>query len=136
MVDAAMRCFAEEGYDYVTLGLAPLSRRAPATPITPLPWLHFLLSWARAHGKRFYNFDGLDAFKAKFRPDAWEPLYAISNEPRFSLRTLYAIAGAFSDGPPLRALARAIVAALRQETLWLRKRLKAGSRETPPIKPG
>ena len=83
-----------------------------------------MLAWARAHGTRFYNFGGLDAFKAKFKPDSWEPLYAISNETRFSPHTLYAIAAAFSDGPPLLTLGRALAAALKQELVWRREWLR------------
>ena len=129
LVDAMMRAFAAEGCAYVTLGMAPLSRRANISNDSnisenpPRLWLRLLLSWVRAHGTRFYNFEGLDAFKAKFRPDIWEPLYAISNEPRFSPRTLYAIAAAFSDSPPPLALSRALLSALKQELVWLRVRL-------------
>ena len=67
------------------------------------PWLALTLRWVRAHGRRFYNFDGLDAFKAKLRPEAWEGIYAISAERRFSPRTLHAIAAddpAVSTGMP------------------------------------
>ncbi len=128
LIDAMMRAFGDEGADYVTLGLAPLSRRARAPDVITRPWLRLALRWVRAHGQRFYNFDGLDAFKAKFRPDAWEPLYAISNETRFSPRTLYAIAAAFSDGAPLSALSRALASALKQELVWLRARLQTGER--------
>jgi phosphatidylglycerol lysyltransferase len=126
LVDAMMHAFAAEGCAYVTLGMAPLSRRANVSSDSEAPprlWLRLLLSWVRAHGTRFYNFEGLDAFKAKFRPDVWEPLYAISNETRFSPRTLYAIAAAFSDGPPPLALSLAMLSALKQEIVWLRARL-------------
>ena len=117
LVDAAMRALAAAGAAYVTLGLAPLSRRAlpPAGgAATPL-WLALTLGWIRAHGRRFYNFDGLDAFKAKFRPHSWEAIYAISRERRFSPGTLYAIAGAFSGGSPVALVSRALVRAARVE---------------------
>jgi phosphatidylglycerol lysyltransferase len=137
LVDGAMRTLAAEGADYVTLGLAPLSRRVPpdAEPAVPtnglawlrLSWLRLLLAWVRAHGRRFYNFEGLDAFKAKFKPDRWEPIYAISNEPHFSFQTLYAIAAAFSSGSPVRAVGRALIAAARQEIVWMRERPRAGN---------
>ncbi len=123
MIDAMMMTVAAEGSEYVTLGLAPLSRRAGIEERSNPLWLGLLLKWVRAHGRRFYNFDGLDAFKAKFRPDCWEPVYAISSEPSFSPRSLYAIAAAFSNGSPILLLLRAIRRALRTELQWLRARL-------------
>jgi len=49
---------------------SPLSRRATISREENPLWLRWLLSWAQAHGKRFYNFDGLDAFKTKFQRSA------------------------------------------------------------------
>ncbi len=118
LVDAAMRALAAGGARAVTMGLAPLSDRgarpgrgAPPAP----PWLALALRWARAHGRRFYDFGGLDAFKAKFRPDAWEPISAIADGPRFPPRALWAIAGAFSQGSPAALVARALAMAARAE---------------------
>lgn len=50
------------------------------------------------HAQRFYNFDGLDAFKAKLHRERWEPIFGISNEPRMTPATLHAIGSAFSGG--------------------------------------
>ncbi|HEY0840341.1 MAG TPA: DUF2156 domain-containing protein [Vulgatibacter sp.] len=63
LVDAAMRALAEEGCRFATLGLAPLSGAE---------------GWMRAarrlsHG--LYDFRGLRDFKAKLRPQRWEPIY-------------------------------------------------------------
>ena len=136
LVDAAMRALAADGAEYVTLGLAPLSRRArlPADEgAVPHPlWLRAVLAWTRLHGRRFYNFDGLDAFKAKLQPDSWEPIFAISTERRFSARTLYAIAAAFSAGSPVALVARAVWGAVRQEARWVgreRRQREPGSRK-------
>jgi phosphatidylglycerol lysyltransferase len=107
---------AADGAQYITLGLSPLSRRSPVPPPRVSPWLRMTLAWVRAHGRRFYNFDGLDAYKTKFRPESWEPIYALSNEPRTSPRTLYAIAAAFCAGSPVRTIARALGNAVAQET--------------------
>jgi phosphatidylglycerol lysyltransferase len=120
LLDAAMRALAAEGYGYVTLGLAPLSRHGLGAQANPL-WLRLLLRWVRAHGRRFYNFEGLDNFKAKFQPECWEPVFAIVNEPRFSPGALYAIAAAFSDGSPIWTIARALWRALLTECRWLRR---------------
>ena len=123
MLDTAMSTAAHRGSDYVTLGLAPLSRRAK-TSLTHNPlWLRATLAWVRAHGRRFYNFGGLDAFKAKFQPDRWDPVFAISNEPRFSPATLYAIAGAFSGGSPVAFVTRAIGRAAETEIRWFARRV-------------
>jgi hypothetical protein len=64
---------------------------------------------------------GGDAFKAKLLPDDWEPVWAITSEPRVTLRTLYAIAGAFSGTSPVRFLARGTARALAQEARRLRR---------------
>jgi phosphatidylglycerol lysyltransferase len=74
----------------------PLSRRGAAThPVQNPLWLRLVLAWARAHGRRFWNFDGLEAFKAKFQPEEWEPIFAIANCSRFTPRLLLGIARAF-----------------------------------------
>ena len=123
LLDAAMRVLAAEGYEYVTLGLAPLAEHGLRIATNPF-WLRVLLKWVRAHGRRFYNFEGLERFKAKFQPEEWEPVYAIVSEPRFSPRALYAIAAAFSDGSPISTIARAIWRAVRTEVHWLRRRIE------------
>lgn len=118
MVDAAMRSVGQSGAEYVTLGLAPLSRRAGYEQHNPV-WLRGLLGWVRAHGRRFYNFDGLDAFKARLQPDRWDPIFAIAAAPAFSPRFLYAIAGAFSGGSPVGLVARGLARAASTELRWL-----------------
>jgi len=61
----------EQGYDWFTLGLAPLSG-IEARRLSPL--------WAKAgafffrHGESFYGFEGLRAYKEKFAP-RWEPRF-------------------------------------------------------------
>lgn len=61
----------EQGYDWFTLGLAPLSG-IEARRLSPF--------WAKAgaflyrHGDSFYGFEGLRAYKDKFSP-VWEPRF-------------------------------------------------------------
>ncbi len=124
MIDATMRWMAEQEFDYVTLGLAPLSRRGEVSPTANPLWLRALLGWLRVHGNRFYNFSGLDAFKAKLDPEDWEPIYAISNQRRFGPRPLYAIAAAFSGGSPLVVVARGLLGAVRQEMRWIGRQVR------------
>jgi phosphatidylglycerol lysyltransferase len=123
LIDAAVRAVGASGSEYITLGLSPLSQRGGARPDANPPWVRILLKWARAHGRRFYNFEGLDTFKAKFRPERWEPVYAIANERTFSPRMLYAIAAAFANGSPILMGCKAILRAISREIGWLARRL-------------
>ncbi len=124
LLHSAMELLQQRQASYVTLGLVPLSRHHTGSgPVNPL-WLQLLFGWVRAHGKRFYNFEGLEAFKSKFAPDRWEPIYAIASEPRFSPRTLWAIAAAFSDNKnPVRHGSNALAMAVRQESRQVLKKL-------------
>lgn len=115
LVDAAMRAFAIDGSCFATLGMAPLSRRADGSADKSPIWLRGVLGWVRAHGRRFYNFDGLDHFKARLRPDRWDPVYAIVDRPRFTPRALWAIAGAFSGGSPVKTIAGGLARAVKWE---------------------
>lgn len=121
LVDHAMRALGAAGAHAVTMGLSPLSRHGPPPPTSPR-WLALALRWVRAHGRRFYDFDGLDAFKAKFRPEAWEPIHAMADGPRFEPRMLRAIAGVFSAGSPVMLVTRAVlwagVSEVRRALRW------------------
>jgi phosphatidylglycerol lysyltransferase len=128
MIDTAIRTLAAQGSTFVTLGLSPLSRRA-LVEWGPNPlWLRILLGWVRAHGRRFYNFDGLDAFKNKFQPERWEPIFAIANQAHFSPLTLYAVAAAFTQSSPLGAGMRAVTQAVQTEMRWLAGKERASAR--------
>jgi phosphatidylglycerol lysyltransferase len=131
LIDAAVRAVGASGSGYLTLGLSPLSKRAEMKPDPNPPWVRILLGWAHAHGRRFYNFEGLDAFKAKFRPERWEPVYAIANERTFSPRMLYAIAAAFANGSPILMGCKGILRAISREIGWLARRL--GLRRTEKV---
>jgi phosphatidylglycerol lysyltransferase len=80
-------------------------------------WLRLVLTWIRAHGRRFYNFRGLEAFKASAQPMAWEPIFAIAPGRRFTPMLLRSLAGAFSGGSPERFVARAVMSAAAKELL-------------------
>lgn len=122
LIDAAMRRFAADGGDYVTLGLVALSSQAAAASTINPWWLRLMMTFARAHANRFYNFRGLERFRTKMSPAHWETIYAISNERSFSLRTLYAIGAAFSGISPWRALGLGLIRAVRQEAQRLHGR--------------
>jgi len=64
LVDAGMRAAADERVPVVTLGLVPLAGDVS-------PWLRAI----RRLGRTLYDFDGLRAFKAKFKPRSWDPIF-------------------------------------------------------------
>lgn len=101
----------EYGAALLTLGLSPLSRYIGMTATNPL-WLRPLLRMIRWIGSSFYNFEGLDAFKAKFHPAEWEPVYAVTNEASPSFSTLYATAEAFAGSSLVRFVGHACMRAM------------------------
>lgn len=119
LVDAAFQAIALQGAEFVSLGIAPLSRRAPAGGRAPL-WLRLALGWARAHGRRFYNFEGLDRFKAKLRPHEWHPVHLVTNAPRPGPGLYWGVLTAVLGGAPGPILARAGARAVAAESrgLW------------------
>jgi phosphatidylglycerol lysyltransferase len=67
LIDTAMRAFAAEGSRYVTLGLAPLAGSVTGP-----------LALARRYAASLYDFQGVYAFRAKLRPERWDPIYIAS----------------------------------------------------------
>jgi phosphatidylglycerol lysyltransferase len=91
LVDAAMREAATDGVRYVTLGLAPLAGAVP-----------FGLRLAGRWSSGLYDFAGLAAFKAKFRPREWAPIYLTYPEGRSMQWAVYDSLSAFSQRGLLR----------------------------------
>jgi lysylphosphatidylglycerol synthetase-like protein (DUF2156 family) len=132
LIDGCMRLLADRGAAYATLGLVALARHAgPWMAANPL-WMRALFGWARAHGRRFYNFEGLEFFREKLRPAEWEGVYAVANCRPFPPGALWAIAGAFCDGSPVRAMAASAVKAVRQEVRWARQAVRRVPRADAP----
>jgi phosphatidylglycerol lysyltransferase len=123
LIDFAMRDMARRGCHYATLGLVALAGHAGSEIAKNPLWLRAMMAWARAHGRRFYNFAGLEAFRAKMNPDRWDTVYAISNERRFSPSTLHAIAAAFCDGSPEVAVLKALGKAMKKEVAMTSRRI-------------
>jgi len=99
LVDTAMRAARAHGRTFVTLGLAPLAGEVRGP-----------LRLARSAGGGLYNFAGLRAFKAKLRPERWDPVYLSFPASIRSFRVLLDVLGAFAHGRlitfGLRTLAR------------------------------
>jgi len=117
----AVNSIVADGAEYLTLGLAPLAMRDVISHDAEPRWLNLALRLTGALGKRFYNFAGLERFKAKFQPDTWEPVYAIQRGTSVTPRALYAIAGAFASEAPIALVGKAITRAIGQEIKWMGK---------------
>jgi phosphatidylglycerol lysyltransferase len=89
-----MRWGKEQGYRSFSLGMAPLSgfERSPVAPL----W-NRLGSFIYAHGETLYNFQGLRAYKDKFRP-SWESRYLAYPGGLTLPRTLADVAALIAGG--------------------------------------
>jgi len=105
LVREAFRDADKRGISRSTLGLAPLSGRSN---LKTRGWLGVVTGCARRFGGSLYSFAGLEAFKAKFAPDVWVPLYAVAPGARFTPRDLLAVARVFAGGSILRYSGRAL----------------------------
>ena len=91
LVDAGMRASAAEQVPFVTLGLVPLAGDVAS-------WLRAV----RRLGRSLYDFDGLRAFKAKFKPKAWDPIYVSYPPGKRGIVALADTLTAFARGGLLR----------------------------------
>lgn len=64
LVDSAMRWANDEGSTFFTFGLAPLAGQLPK-------WLRLI----RRSTRFLYDFEGLYAYKSKFQPNTWAPIF-------------------------------------------------------------
>ena len=87
LVNAAMCWAAERNSSWLTLGLAPLSGELDAS-----------LRRISRHTRVLYDFAGLRAYKAKFRPDRWLRLYLCYPERQPAWQSLLDALSAFTQG--------------------------------------
>lgn len=99
LIDLAMREAAARGARMVTLGLAPLSGEVPRG-----------LAWVAEVARPLYDFAGVHAFKARLRPEAWEPVFLTVPPGRWVWVALVDALRAFARGSfvgfALRTVAR------------------------------
>jgi len=91
MVDAGMRAAAAAEVPFVTLGLVPLAGDVGT-------WLRA----ARRLGRALYDFDGLRAFKAKFKPRVWDPIFLAYPPSKSAFVAVADTLAAFARGGLLR----------------------------------
>jgi phosphatidylglycerol lysyltransferase len=87
----------EEGFSKLSLGMAPLAGLV-RTPLSSKS--HVLAGLLWKHGSAIYNFQGLRAFKNKFRP-VWEPRYVAASGsfgPFLTLADVAALASGYLGG--------------------------------------
>lgn len=76
LVMEALTKFADEGARLATLGTSPLARDGE-DEIPTVDYLETTVQSVAARFSRFYNFEGIRRFKAKFVPTYWESEYAL-----------------------------------------------------------
>ena len=86
--------------DLVSMGICPLSLKATPAGCDPY-WLRAMSAAGRVLGRAYYNFGGLEEFKAKFRPDCWEPVTVVCHRPTFTPSDLIAVVRAFTGYHPI-----------------------------------
>lgn len=93
----------DEGYRYFSLGMTPLGGFGGERGGKPVstPW-HRIASLVYTYGSEVYNFDGLRAYKEKFKPQ-WRPSYvAVRGSEAALMRALGAVVVLGSRGDPDR----------------------------------
>lgn len=100
LIDAAMQAISREGKAYATLGLSPLRNIHHSRYVQPY-WARLIFGVSRRLFDPVYRFRGLEAFKAKLRPEEWEEIY-VTGIPRFNLNMLVAVLMAFVRSHPTR----------------------------------
>ena len=99
------------GYDYVSMGTAPLAGLTPAETCH-----HPIAGWAlRTAFERVswpYDFKSLLAFKARFHPTRWVPKYLVYERP-FTARSATALALAYAPVAEIGHCLRALPGRLR-----------------------
>lgn len=98
LVDTLLREAREREEPWVSLGLAPLSGEVSAP-----------LRLARRLGRPFYDFEGLRAFKARMRPQRWEPRYLARPPKQSALATVRDTLIAFTPHGLLRFAAATVL---------------------------
>lgn len=128
LLDALMGVVSDA--EVVSLGLTPLTLWGKEGGMEAL-WLRLVVRWARAHGRRFYNFHGIEAFRARLAPERWENVYAVVNAPQFTPKDLFAILAAFTQEPLSRYLMRALIRAAG----WEWRRIRGGIAQSASFLP-
>lgn len=98
LIDAVMEWADANGSRWITLGLAPLAGDVPGP-----------LRLARAGGALLYDFDGIRAYKAKLRPNTWDPIYMVYAETQGALISTFDALVAFAHGSFLRFGVRSLL---------------------------
>ncbi len=104
LIDAAVEAAWAAGVSFVTLGMVPLAgERVPR-----------FLRAIRAVMRPFYDFRGLEAFRARLRPDSWETLYLVVPQGASPLLALIESLRAFAGGSIVRFGLRSVARVLRR----------------------
>ena len=98
LISAAVSTLLKEGASFMTLGMAPLAKvEADERAIAPKLYGYFDFVFEKM--SFFYNFKSLYQYKEKLKPTSWRPLYLITSERSFGIRsTLGLFQAIFPEG--------------------------------------
>ncbi len=115
LVVEALKHLATTGATMATLGTSPLTKEgADDVPPGDFPHIEHALRVAARRLTRFYNFDGLRRFKAKFVPTWWESEYVlVPHGASVPPRVAYAILRAIAPGGLAQLLTRQLAHSIR-----------------------
>jgi phosphatidylglycerol lysyltransferase len=120
LLQAAAHAAEQQRLMHFTLGCSPLSVHGSSAERRP-----FYVRALKRCGNGSYDFDGLDRWKAKFRPAVWEPLWFAPASGSLRLGDWWALACAEAAGRPAAFLLGAVGQRLR---LLVGRRAAAQSR--------
>ena len=99
LIVEALERLAEAGFEFATLGIAPL-RGSDRQMDRRARWLSGALRLAFERVDARYHFASLSRFKAKFRPSGWESRYATFQPRRPSVGLIRAVSSVLDPEPP------------------------------------
>lgn len=118
MIKHAAGVIRDSGATYLTLGVAPFAIHSNAPDHSYSNWHKELFRWVGNKSPHSYNFRGLYEFKAKFRPDSWQPIALIARDTRLRAKHFHAISKAFVGSDPMKVIAMALCHEL---SYWIRR---------------
>ncbi len=116
LIIEAIAHLERQGVTNITLGMAPLAGLSAAER-SARPKLYSALDFIFRRGNSVYGFQSLHAYKEKFSPNEWRPLFLVSATARVSWRAWYGLFRAIYPGGFARTLTATLAHSLKKPKL-------------------